>query len=357
VPLHLTSKKSAAKKKKMGQSEELTSGEMLPVGSLLQAMPRMRRITPIQARLMEAAAAEQGDAAPVYLHSVFCQTSLPYRNPGDDCREWEKANGNARLEVIAGKAMHPKTGEFVKVGLPFGPKARTVLMHINQRALLSQSPAVEMEDSLTAFVRRVLQIAPKGQNMRIVKEQLARLAASSMRIGFVQDGRAVTINSQIVTAFDIWFPKDERQRVLWPSVIRLSSEYFESLQAHAVPLDETHIAALSHSAMALDIYAWLAQRLHRIPQGKPAFVPWQALHAQFGAEITAINNFRRIFRVALREVLTVYKAARIEEDERGKPVAFKVEGKVIVREPALGGLTLYNSLSPVPRRYLPPSKG
>jgi len=55
--------------------------------------------------------------------------------------------------------------------------------------------------------------------------------------------------------------------VLWPSVIRLSHEYFTSLQNHAVPLDEQALGGLAHSAMALDTYAWLAQRLHRVPQG------------------------------------------------------------------------------------------
>jgi hypothetical protein len=101
--------------------------------------------------------------------------------------------------------------------------------------------------------------------MRIVKDQLARLSASSIRLGVVKDGHALTVNSQIVSAFDVWFPKDDRQRVLWPSIVRLSLDYWESLRTHAVPLDEDHIASLSHSALALDIYAWLANRLRRIP--------------------------------------------------------------------------------------------
>ena len=29
--------------------------------------------------------------------------------------------------------------------------------------------------------------------------------------------------------------------------------------------------------MAHDLYAWLAQRLHRIAPYKPAFIPWTAL--------------------------------------------------------------------------------
>jgi hypothetical protein len=70
--------------------------------------------------------------------------------------------------------------------------------------------------------------------------------------------------------------------VLWPTTLRLSLDYYESLTRYAVPLDERAVAALAHSAMALDMYCWMAQRLHRIPPGKPQFVPWTALQEQFG---------------------------------------------------------------------------
>jgi hypothetical protein len=212
--------------------------------------------------------------------------------------------------------MHPDQGRFVPVGLPFGPKARLILMHINQRALLAKSPEIEIQSSLTAFVRR-LKLDSHGRNMRTVKDQLSRLSASSVRLGVVRDGHALTVNSQIVTAFDIWFPKDDRQRVLWPSTVRLSLDYYESLKLHAVPLDEVDLGALSHSALALDIYAWLAQRLHRVPAGKPAFIPWPALHAQFGGHYDRLRDFRRVFKIALKQVTALYRAARIDVDGRG----------------------------------------
>ena len=41
----------------------------------------------------------------------------------DDVRTWERLNGLAHLEVIAGKAMHPEKGRLVELGLPFGPQA------------------------------------------------------------------------------------------------------------------------------------------------------------------------------------------------------------------------------------------
>jgi hypothetical protein len=246
---------------------------------------------------------------------VFCQTSLPYRNPGDDVLVWERLNGTAHLEVLAGKAMHPTLDRLIQLGLPFGPKPRLVLVHVNAEAVRTNSPEVEIEDSLTAFVRR-LKLDPGGRNMRTIKDQLARLSAASVRLGMVRDGRAITVNSHIVSAFDLWFPKDHRQRVLWPSTVRLSLDYFESLRAHAVPLDERAIAALSHSAMALDIYAWLAQRLHRIVKPHRQLIPWVALQEQFGSNYVRIRRFREVFMVALRQVHAVYPAAKIDLSTR-----------------------------------------
>jgi hypothetical protein len=320
------------------------------------ATPRMRRglvgPTPIQSRLIETAARcaqEQEDQSILYQHSVFCQTCLPYRDPGDDVRVWERSNGRAHLKVLAGEAMHPREGRFVELGLPFGPKSRMILMHINQRALIAQSPVIEVEDSLTRFVGTVLNLDPKGRNIKAVKNQLARLAASSIRLGVVRDGQAITVNSNIVSAFDLWFPKDERQRVLWPSTVSLSLDYFQSLMSQAVPVDEAHIASLSHSALALDIYSWLAQRLHRIPVEKPQTVSWIALHAQFGQGYNPehVRKFRQVFRVALKEVLTVYPAARVEDDE-AKPARRQVQhGRVLWREEVAKGLKLFHSAPPV----------
>ena len=336
------------------KSNSRSAGELLPIDGIVT--PRMRRRlvgpTPIQSRLIETAARcaqEQEDQSILYQHSVFCQTCLPYRDPGDDIRVWERSNGRAHLKVLAGEAMHPREGRFVELGLPFGPKSRMILMHINQRALLAQSPVIEVEDSLTQFVGKVLKLDPKGRNIKAVKDQLARLAASSIRLGIVRDGQAITVNSNIVSAFDLWFPKDERQRVLWPSTVSLSLDYFQSLMSQAVPVDEAHIAALSHSSLALDIYSWLAQRLHRIPTERPQSVSWIALHAQFGLGYNPdrLDKFRQKFRVALKEVLMVYRAARVEDDE-AKPARRQVQnGKVLWREDAAKGLKLYNSAPPI----------
>ena len=98
------------------------------------------------------------------------------------------------------------------------------------------------------------------------------------------------------------------------------------------------MAALAHSALALDLYCWLAQRLHRVTPTKPAFITWAALKQQFGPDFGAMNNFKRKFRIALRQVRARYQRALLDLDDRG--------------------ITLHHSLPPVTKQQvmLPPSK-
>ena len=120
-----------------------------------------------------------------------------------------------------------------------------------------------------------------------------------------------------MSKFELWLEPQDSQRVLWPTTLRLSLDYYESLTRYAVPLDERAVAALAHSAMALDIYCWLAQRLHRIPPGKPQFVPWTALQEQFGQHYARIRDFRRDFLNVLDQVRVAYPDAMLDADRRG----------------------------------------
>jgi hypothetical protein len=125
---------------------------------------------------------------------------------------------------------------------------------------------------------------------------------------------------------------------LWPTTIQFSRDYFDSLTQHAVPLVEQAVARLAHSAMGLDLYTWLAQRLHRVNPRNPAFVPWagrsgNSLYEQFGEGYDRLVDFRRFFLRMLREVQAVYPKARFSMDQRG--------------------MRLYSSPPPVaPRKYI-----
>jgi hypothetical protein len=132
-----------------------------------------------------------------FQHSVFCQTSLPYRNLGDDVRLWEREQGKVSLRVEAGAARHPKTGKWVELGLPWGTKPRLILAHLNAEALRQGSPEIEIDASLSAFVRRIRGF-DGGREIRAFKDQLSRLSVAMVRMATTHEGSGLQVNSQVV---------------------------------------------------------------------------------------------------------------------------------------------------------------
>lgn len=303
-------------------------------GNTFRATFVREKLTPIQERLHKNAMAQFINPASVddaiFQHSVLCQTFLPYRNPGDAIRLWQQKQGNVSLALQAGNLLNPATGEYEPIGLPFGTKSRLILAHINSQAIKKQSPSLNIEDSMTAFIKS-LGLGTDGRTMQEVKEQLRRLNTSVISLGYSDGERGMQVDLKIMKAFDLWFPKDERQRVFWTSQVQLTDDYFNSLMHHAIPLDERALAALSHNAMALDIYAWLAQRLHRIEFGKPQFVAWKNLKDQFGCNYGEMKKFKQVFRRTLAIVRLQYMKAKFEE----------VPNK---------GLLLHHSPTPIPQK-------
>jgi hypothetical protein len=295
-------------------------GGLQKAGDLLPAIirPEHKPLTRIEERLvsMPVPGAEE-DVSILYQHSVLCQTCMPYRDPGTETRAWQRSNGRVSLRIQAGNAYDAGQDTWIDVGLPHGPKPRLVLYHLNAEALRTQSPLLELEDSLTAFVKRTLGLDPGGRTIRTVKDQLTRLASADFRFGMGQDGRSVTIKGSVIDGFELWTPKNDKQRVLWPTTVQFSPTYFESLMQHAIPLNEEAIARLSHSAMGLDVYTWLAQRLHRIDPRKGALVPWVSLKQQFGYDYGRMVDFRRVFGRTLLQVKAVYRDAKFSLDAQG----------------------------------------
>ena len=64
----------------------------------------------------------------------------------------------------------------------------------------------------------------------------------------------------VTTGFNLWFPKNDRQRVLWNSTVRLSQEYFDDLKKHAVSYTKPN--SVTRRTPRWRMFAWLA-RLNR----------------------------------------------------------------------------------------------
>lgn len=276
-------------------------------------------------RLVEASAAIRdevwGDAA--FSHSLLCQVNLPYRNPGDELRVYQRQSGGVALRIEAGSVFNGRS--FDEVGLPYGPRARLLMLHLCSLAVKQQSRVVEVDRSFTAFCKS-LGISITGRNLRAVRDQIRRMSAVSMRLALNTGKDLVVFQGMMFDGLRAEMPLHADQEPLWSSEVRFSQAFYDSLQKHAVPLDLRAIKALRHSARGLDIYCWLASRLWRVK--KPTKVRWTSLKWQFGQPEQNLESFKRAFKAALVQVKVVYPEARVE----------------IVR----GGVKLTTSAPPIP---------
>lgn len=241
-----------------------------------------------------------------FTHAVFCQVGLPRSKV--DGREFMRQSGAAWLNVQAGW-LDEGTGP-VQQPIPYGALPRLALAHVSTFAIRHRTAEIPIGDSAAQFLE-LMGMGDDGRRYAALRKQMHALAACRLQLGY--KGR--TFNGQPVEQFDAWVSnRDTQQRAFWPGMMVLSDHFFKSLSEGAVPLDRRALHSLKGSALALDVYAWLAHRLHRI-EGRPVILHWKSLREQFAQEYTgkeADKNFKAAFLPQLHKVLAVYPQAKVK---------------------------------------------
>lgn len=258
-----------------------------------------------------------------FTHAVLCQVGLPRSKV--EGREFMRQSGTAWVNIQAGW-LDEGTGPVLQT-IPYGAMPRLALAWVSTCAVKNQDREVKIGDSAAEFLS-LMGIESAGKRYATLRTQMHALAACRLQLGL----RGRTYNGQPVEQFDAWASGKGHpgQKALWPGVMLLSDGYYQSLLRSAVPLDNRALHALKGSALALDVYAWLAHRLHRI-EGRPVILHWKSLREQFAQEYAgkdADKDFKKTFLPALTKVLAVYPQARVKK--------------------VTGGLMLTSSPPPVP---------
>lgn len=272
----------------------------------IEEAPRAE-LTPILGRMIETADAIASGEPPDridYLHSVLCQVGLP-RSRADGLT-FERTSGNTSLLVEAGKLWNGK--EWVQQSLPYGTRPRLALVHISSEAIRTKSRVVEIGSSVRDFLLK-LGADTGGHEYQRFQGQMKALAACRMTLGV----GLTTVDAKPIERFEAWLHATGRQATLWPGTLELSQRFYDTLRELAVPMDPRSLAALRHSALALDTYTWLAHRLHRVRQPGGTKVSWANLRDQFGQEYSDPKNFKKEMAKALKAVLAVYPDAQVED--------------------------------------------
>jgi hypothetical protein len=266
---------------------------------LLQAPTKTAR------KLIEIAAATLSDDSDerVFTHPVLCLTILPHRARPE--REiWKRANGPYTL-MVQPTADHDGTYH----GVPHGSKARLILLYLQTEAVKTNSRVIELGTSMRRWLRS-MGVTITGPNYQEVRRQAQKIERALVSFTFTGEGALISWQDTIIRgSFERPCSSDEIRTV------ELSESFFKAITERPVPVCEAAIRLLGERCMALDLYLWLAYRLHSLQ--RPTLVSWPALHNQFGAATRLLKHFKPHFAREIEAALAAYPDARVDLADDG----------------------------------------
>ena len=241
-------------------------------------------------------------------HAGFAMTSLPHKRTVEGL--WKRQGNRTTLLVESGR---DRDGELV--GVPYGSIARLILLYLQTEAIRTGNPEVELGRSMKAWMTR-MSLSTGGKTYQLVTEQARRI--STCRLTFFADVANAELRSNgafVQSSISLAGVTDESQATLWQDRVRLDDGFWRSLKAHPVPVREEALRAIGTRSLAIDVYIWLAYRLHALTKTTP--ITWTAIHAQFGGGFKLVRQIKPTFLEALQLALAVYPEARVDVEEQG----------------------------------------
>lgn len=259
-------------------------------------------------------------------YSGFALTALPHRRLADD-QPWERHGHRIRLLIEPGR-LPIKRGGFKLYGVPYGSRARMILLYLQTRAIQTNNREVELGRSMHDWLER-MGLSIGGQTYKDIREQACRIAACNLTFAWDDaNGVGFEKDSIVKGGINLSSSVSSDQGNLWEDRVLLSEAFFRELKAHPVPIWEPALRHIQNNSTSIDIYIWLAYRLHSL--NKTTVVTWPAIFDQFGAGYARLRDFRKRFIDSLQLALAVYPDARIDIESFG--------------------LTLHPSPPPIPER-------
>lgn len=258
----------------------------------------------------------------LYNHSLFCQVFFPSRSIPEN--ELEIKSG-PHTTILHSHRLPTPNGQSISPGLPYGPAARLLIYFFHTQAVKSKSRYIDLGKGISDICQK-LNGHRTSYYINSFKQQLLRIRATSVSAHYVNNNE-ISMH-QVFIINELYIPRVRREDALSSAILkkngneayaRLSQDYYDSFISSAVPLDEDAINAFKHSAMQLDIYAWLTYKMATfhgkgINAGKDyLYIGWASLKSQFGPNYFKIADFKRDFRKALYHVTSVYSTAKITE--------------------------------------------
>jgi hypothetical protein len=258
-----------------------------------------RRLVEIAAETLAEETARMG-----FSHAGFALTSLPHKAIPDPV--WRRESHRVKLLVESGR-----DGNAELIGLPYGAKARMILIYLQTQAIRFDSREIELGRSMRSWLSAMGIATVGGMTYKQVIEQARRISACRLTFLTRQDDVELRQNGAFVDqTVSLFGTMDSRQGLLWQDSVTLNELFFRSLKKHPVPISESALKHISSSSLAIDVYVWLAYRMNVLEEAIP--ISWPALFAQFGSNFGKISHFKPTFLDALRLAMSVYPDAQVQ---------------------------------------------
>jgi hypothetical protein len=241
-----------------------------------------------------------------FSYSGFALTSLPHKPIHE--QSWRREGHNLTLWLQSGL---DRVGKHV--GIPYGSYARFILLFLQSEAVKTRSREIELGRSMHVWLG-TMGFSIGGTTYRLVSEQARRISHCKLTFFANQGANEVFKHGAFVEGAILFSERDD-QLSLWKDRIRLDENFYRALIEHPVPVNESALRAIGPRSLVIDVYIWLAYRLHALK--KNAEISWPALHTQFGAGYGRLRNFRMNFLPALELALAAYPDARVSIGEKG----------------------------------------
>jgi len=181
---------------------------------LLHGRERARLMVPQRQRSLVDIAAEvmANESQRIGIsYTGFCLTSLPHKRLPDE-QTWEKKGHHVTLWVEPGRM---KTrGRVITYGVPYGARARMILLYLQTQAVRTGSREVALGRSMRDWMER-MGLAVGGETARSLKEQAARISACTLKFFWEDDEHEAWARGAIVTSGLRFKVPEDRQGILW----------------------------------------------------------------------------------------------------------------------------------------------
>lgn len=200
------------------------------------------------------------------------------------------------------------------LGVPYGSYARFILLFLQSQAIKTNSREIELGRSMRVWLGN-MGLSIGGTTYRLVNEQARRISGCTLTFYADRENKEVMRRGGFVDGAITLTDVISDQPSFWQERVLLNDEFYRALKNHPVPLSEAALRAIGPRSMVLDIYIWLAYRLHAL-KGDVG-VSWPSLFAQFGAGYGRLRDFRAGFTGGMELALAVYPEAQVSIDEKG----------------------------------------